>query len=199
MATVGVGVGTGEDRGGEHKHATDADGQDYANGRVHRVRVGAELDRLHGEPRIQTDTRAVSTTLGYALTLSITMLLITGLILAGGTYVEDQREQVIRSELQVIGEQVSSDLAAVDRLAQTSQTDRVVIARQIPDAIAGTTYTIEVVDAGTTNAHLELTTATPDVTVNVDLKLITTIAPGSVGGGDVEIVYDGTDLEVRDV
>lgn len=199
MATVGVGEGTSEDKGGEHRHATDADARDCANGRVHRVRVGAELDHPYGKSRPQTDTRAVSTTLGYALTLSITTLLITGLILAGGTYVEDQREQVIRSELQVIGEQVSSDLAAVDRLSQTSQTDRVVIARQVPDEIAGTTYTIEVVDAGTTNAHLELTTATPDVTVNVDLELTTTIAPGSVGGGDVEIVYDGTDLEVRDV
>lgn len=146
---------------------------------------------------LPTDARAVSTTLGYAMTLGIATLLIAGLVAAGGTYVENQREQVIRSELRVIGEQVSSDVSGVDRLARTEGTDSVVVSRQLPHDVAGTTYTIEVVDAGTANRHLELTTSDPDVTVKVDLEVETTLVGGSVGGGAVEITYDGTDVEVQ--
>lgn len=146
-----------------------------------------------------SETRAVSTALGYVLTLGISMLLITGLVAGAATYVEDQREQVIRSELTVIGEQLSSDLAAVDRLAQTWGTDREVVIRHLPADVAGTTYTVEVVNPGPpgSGSYLELTTSDPAVTVTVDLELDTTIGDGSVDGGAVEIVYDGTDLEVR--
>lgn len=154
----------------------------------------------HG-PSLDTADRAVSTTLGYVLTLGITMLLITGLVAAAGTYVETQREQVIRSELTVIGEQLSADLAAVDRLARTWGTDREVVTRQIPAEVAGTSYTVEVVNPGPpgSGSYLRLTSTDPELTVEVDLELNTAIAGGSVGGGDLEIVYDGTDLEVHDV
>lgn len=127
------------------------------------------------------------------------MLLISGLVAAAGTYVEDQREQVIRSELQVIGEQVSADLAAIDRLAQTWGTESVVVSRELPERVAGNTYVLEVIDAGTGDPHLELRTTNPDVTVKVDLGVKTEILPGSAGGGDVELLYNGAELEVEDV
>lgn len=152
-------------------------------------------------PSLDTADRAVSTTLGYVLTLGITMLLLTGLVAAAGTYVETQREQVIRSELTVIGEQLSADLAAIDRLARTWGTDREVVTRQLPAEVAGTSYTVEVVNPGPpgSGSYLRLTSTDPELTVEVDLELNTAIAGGSVGGGDLEIVYDGTDLEVHDV
>ncbi|MFC7028484.1 hypothetical protein ACFQH8_15745 [Halomicroarcula sp. GCM10025710] len=62
------------------------------------------------------DDRAVSTALGYVLTLSIASLLVTGLIIAGSGFVEDRREQVVREELTVIGQQIGADLARADRL-----------------------------------------------------------------------------------
>lgn len=156
---------------------------------------------MRSEKSLSTDTRAVSTTLGYVLTLGITMLLITGLVAAAGTYVETQREQVIRSELTVIGEQLSADLGAIDRLARTWGTDREVVTRQLPTDVAGTSYTVEVVNPGPpgSGSYLRLTSTDPELTVEVDLELNTAIAGGSVGGGDLEIVYDGTDLEVHDV
>lgn len=153
------------------------------------------------ETPLPSDDRAVSTTLGYVLTLGISMLLITGLVTAAGTYVENQREQVVRSELTVIGEQLSSDLGAVDRLARTWGTDREIVTRYLPNDVAGKTYTVEVVNPGPpgSGSYLELTTSDPEVTVTVkvDLELDTTIAGGSVDGGAVEIVYDGSELVIR--
>lgn len=156
---------------------------------------------MTSELPLPTDTRAVSTTLGYVLMLGISMLLITGLVTAAGTYVENQREQVVRSELTVIGEQLSADLAAVDRLARTWGTDREAVTRQLPSDVAGKTYTVEVVNPGPagSGSYLALTTSDPEVTVTVmvDLELDTTIAGGSVDGGAVEIVYDGSELVIR--
>lgn len=140
--------------------------------------------------------RAVSTALGYALTLSIATLLVTGLLFAGSGYVEDQRDKAIRSELRVVGEQVAADLAAVDQLAQASGTDRVVVQRSLPTRISGSSYTIEVVNGG--DPHLVLMSTDPQQTVEIDLVLETGLAGATVSGGEVRIVYTGGNLEVHD-
>lgn len=61
--------------------------------------------------------RGTSTTLSYVLTLSIATVLVGGLIVAGSTFVKDNREEVIRQELQVIGEHIASNIEQVDRYA----------------------------------------------------------------------------------
>ena len=64
-----------------------------------------------------TDDRAVSATLGYVLVIGITTILISGLFLAAGGFVENQHERAIRAELEVVGNRLAADIAAVDRLA----------------------------------------------------------------------------------
>jgi len=89
--------------------------------------------------------RAVSSTLNYVLSLSIATLLVTGLLLAGGTFVEDRQEQVIRSELRVIGQQVASDINRADRLLSAGNgATRVTIRQSFPEQITGTGYDIRV-------------------------------------------------------
>jgi hypothetical protein len=133
---------------------------------------------------IEQSDRGVSTTLGYALTLGISTLLITGLVIAGGTYIENQREQAIRTELNVLGQQVASDVQAADRLSVASDGSGIIsVRRSLPDRVAGSTYTLTVVDADSTDdsdpttasdvdPYLRLRSGDPEVTVTVDLAII---------------------------
>ena len=72
--------------------------------RPNRVGRPTEDRRERWRQRFAGDDRAVSTTLGYVLSLAIASILISGLMLATAGFVEGQREQVIRSELEVVGD-----------------------------------------------------------------------------------------------
>jgi len=138
------------------------------------------------------DVRAVSTTVGYALTLGITALLVTGLLIAGGGFLQEQRETSTRSELEVIGHQVASDIASADRLTGSGVTE-VSIRRSLPQRVTGSAYSIAVENSA--QSHLVLTSADPEVTVRVDMETVFVgnsdgVASGTVDGGDIVIEYD---------
>jgi hypothetical protein len=142
--------------------------------------------------------RAVSSTLNYVLSLAIAALLVTGLLIASGSFVEDRQEQVIRSELRVIGQQVASDIARADRLVTASDDPAnatVSVDQQFPDRITGTTYRLTLVEQE--DPELVLTTTSPDVEVTVDVQNRTSVSESSVDGGTVVVTYDGSDLEVH--
>lgn len=149
------------------------------------------------------DDRAVSTTVGYALSLGISALLISGLLIAGGGFLQDQRVSSTRSELTVIGHQVAADIASADRLVGTDATN-IRVQRNLPDRVTGSAYTVTVEtppDVG--NSHLVLTSAEPEVTIRIDIQVefAGDIEQTAVDGGEVEVVYDsGADeLVVRNV
>lgn len=138
--------------------------------------------------------------MGYTLTLGVSSLLIIGLLVATGGYVDDQRHQTIRDELQVLGQQLASDLSAADRLVQSGGTE-VTIHRQLPDETTGLSYRI-IVDPGPP-AAVRLSTSNPDVTVEVPVPIQTDIGPTggrTLDGGAIKIVYDSGNnwLEVTD-
>lgn len=142
------------------------------------------------------DRRGVSTALGYVLNLGIATLVVTGLLVAGGSYVEDEREQTIRTELSVIGQQLAGDVETVDRLGRTTNgsDNRTVLTREMPRAAVNVGYTVTVVDTGSDSA-LELSTTDPDVTVRIEMATETDVADATVQGGAVRVSYDskGTD------
>lgn len=148
------------------------------------------------------DDRAVSTVVGYILTLGITAILITGLLTAGGDFVSDQRHGTIRDELQVLGQQLASDLSAADRLARAGGTE-VSVTRSLSPEVTGVAYRVTVEDAvdGPNVVEITLRTDSPDVSVTVGVYLGTNVGT-SVGGtvthagGDVVIVLNGDHLEV---
>lgn len=150
-----------------------------------------------------TNDRGVSPVFAYVLTLGITTLLIAGLLIAASGYVEGQREAVGENELKVVGQQISADISATDRLARTEGASDASVQRDIPRTVVGSTYTVHVRTdgAGPTHPYLELTMTDPDVSVSVGIAL----APGSelvessVGGGSIVVVYDDAtgQLEVR--
>lgn len=135
------------------------------------------------------DDRGVSTTIGYALTLGVASLLITGLLIAGGGFLEDQRERTTTTELEVIGEQIAADLSSADRLSG-SGVDSVTITRNLPDRVTGSAYTVNVTNSP--QSHLVLKSAEPRLTVRVDFAVneVDKVVETDIDGGDIEVTYD---------
>lgn len=141
--------------------------------------------------------RAVSTALSYVLALGITTLLATGLILAGGEFVTDQRERAIQTELQIVGEQLASDIERLDRVvaASPSRIDEGQIRRDIPDRIAGQPYVVELTSGP--DPALELRTKNRDMSIIVPIHSSTAIGPSVTVGGSVVVRYDDGDDEIE--
>ena len=145
-----------------------------------------------GRPRARADDRGVSTTLNYVLGLAIALILITGLLLAGGTFVENQRDRSIETELQVLAEQVSSDVMMADRLVETtSENESVQVGRDLPARVAGSTYQVRI--EGGTDPQVVVRTTDPEIAVVVPLKASTPIESSSVSGGTISVNYTASD------
>lgn len=143
--------------------------------------------------RFGSDDRAVSTTIGYALSLGISALLISGLLIAGGGFLQDQRERSTRSELTVIGHQIAADIASADRLNGTSVSN-IRVRRNLPDRVTGSAYTVSVNTA--TQSHLVLRSAEPEVTVRIDVQtqfVSAGLEETSIDGGDIQVKFEEND------
>lgn len=153
---------------------------------------------MRNDHTISTGTdRAVSTTLSYVLTLSITALLASGLILAAGSTVESRQQSVVEEELEVVGQQFASKLLAADRLA-TNGGETVRVELTAPSQVAGSSYRVTVSDGTPSTIRLEAGNLDVDVTVTVPVD--TTVVDTAFRGGDARIVLtDGGELEVRSV
>lgn len=144
--------------------------------------------------------RAVSPVLGYVLTLSIATLLVGGLLIAASGFVDGHRERTAESELQVIGEQLSADVSAVDRLNRTDDSDAATVSRSAPTQIVGYQYVVEVRDDGDgpTSPYLHLSAGGGDATATVGPASRTAVDDGSrVGGGDVEVAIVDDEVVIR--
>jgi hypothetical protein len=137
--------------------------------------------------------RAVSTTLSYVLTLTITAMLASGLLIAAGSVVEDRQETVVRDELEVAGNQLASRLMAADRLVETGA-EVVTVQVPLPDSVAGSGYTVAVEPA---SDRIVLEATGVETSVSVSYATHTGVAAASLSGGDLEIALDGGQLEVR--
>jgi hypothetical protein len=145
---------------------------------------------------LRDDERGVSTALGYVLSLAIASLLISGLMIAAGGYVQSEREQVVRSELNVIGQTLIADLEGADRLA-SSIDGEVTVRSTLPRRVGSSAYTIEIRDDGYDGLignprEMVLSAASVDVSVRFRVVTNTTLdANGAtVDGGELVIEYD---------
>ncbi|WP_430505042.1 DUF7266 family protein [Haloparvum sp. PAK95] len=150
---------------------------------------------MRNDRTISTDgDRAVSTTLSYVLTLSITALLASGLILAAGSTVESRQQSVVDEELKVIGQQFASKMLAADRLA-TNGGETVRVELTAPSQVAGSSYRVTVSDGDPATLRLEARNVDVDVTVTVPVD--TPVVDTSFRGGNARIVLTDGELEVR--
>ena len=121
--------------------------------------------------------------LNYVLTLAITTLLISGLLFATGSVLENRRDAVTRSELRVVGEQVSSDLATADRMVQAGGTT-VAVRADVPGYVGGSRYTVSLNES---SRELVLRTTDPPVTVRVPVVNRTRLTTSEATGTTIQI------------
>lgn len=140
--------------------------------------------------------RSVSIVLGYILVLAISTVLISGLLLAGGNFVEDNRERVIESELNVIGHHIAGNMEQVDRMVDASHDgdpDTAYINQTFQRTVTGSSYNVEIVDDDP--KQVVLTATDPEVTVHVNATLKTDVdEEATATGGTISVYYD-TDAE----
>ncbi|MFB6219982.1 MAG: hypothetical protein ABEH90_00965 [Halolamina sp.] len=144
--------------------------------------------------RFRDDQRSVSTTLGYSLTLAITAILMAGLLIAGGTLVEDQRERIAEEELSVSAEQLASGLGDADRLAGTVTDGVLRVYVWLPEDVAGGSYTIELQNEPTAasqpaKATILAESQQVDATGELTIRTGVPVANRTVIGGPVTVSY----------
>jgi hypothetical protein len=158
--------------------------------------------RLRDDDRARTavgrqfrgDDRAVSTALGYVLSLAIASILVSGLMLAAGGFVEGEREQVIRSELEVVGQTLIADIEGADRLASAVDGE-VRVRSALPRRVGSSAYTVEISGpfaGANTRSTIVLSAASVDASVQLRLVTNTPVATGAVQGGELVVDYDPT-------
>ena len=154
--------------------------------------------------RLSGDTRGVSVTVGYILTLAVAALLLGVLVTGASGLLAGQSEIVVGDELNVVGNQLAANIDEADQLARIARDDtaaisgtdgRVVLDVRLPDRVSGSEYDVEI-DDGT----ITLEALNPEVTVEVaypdtEMELE---GPDRFRGGSIRLVYDGGDtLEVQ--
>lgn len=147
------------------------------------------------------NNRGVSAVLGYVLTLAIVTLLISGLFFAAGNFVENEHDRAVRSELEVVGNRVAADIAAVDRLALAAGPNgEAELLTDLPPLVAGKSYNIAISPVPGTNTvyFINLTAHDLDVEVEVRVKSNTPVVERTVSGGNIRVVFNGTHVEVKD-
>lgn len=146
------------------------------------------------------DDRGVSTAVGYVLALAITALLISGLLLAGGNFLDSERDRVARDQLGVLGERVAGGVESVDRLAGAGYGSPTAFVRlDLPSSAAGNQYRIAVDNTTTASMlaadrpyayDLVLTVPTENLEVRIPIRTHHRLHDDrTVLGGDVVIVY----------
>lgn len=144
------------------------------------------------------EERGVSTALGYSLTLGITAVLISGLLIAGGTLVSDQRDRIADEELSVTVEQLASGLNDADRLAQSTDGGVMQVQIWLPERIAGGAYTLELrneSDPSGQPARATLTATAQGANAQASLSLRTgvPVANRTVIGGPLTVSHRDAD------
>ncbi|WP_336021738.1 DUF7266 family protein [Halobellus salinisoli] len=159
-----------------------------------RSRRSRSEDRTRRD-RARSD-RAVSITVNYVIALSITAVLISGLLISGSGYVENERDRVVREELEVIAEQLAAGIDDADRLSRSTESPpELRVGVDLPDRVASESYRIEITElstAGTDPERYELTlrSAQSDVSVTLTVSTLLEVNETSVSGGWVAIELD---------
>jgi hypothetical protein len=157
-------------------------------------------DRSRPPDDFAGDRRGSSTTLTHVLTLGLTVVLISGLVFAGGALSESQREQAAQAGLKTVGERTVSELVRVDSFVADGNHTVVSLRTEHAETIAGHSYVVELSTDPTQCGSppcLRLRTANSGVEVTLALVVETPVAPSSVSGGNFRIVFDGSSLSLE--
>lgn len=146
------------------------------------------------------DDRALSSALGYMLTIVIAVALTTGLVLGAEAMIQQERETAVRSQLEIIGEKTAATVMTVDRFNDTStEPMNATVTREFPTRAAGSQYRVELVENSDTGRfEVTVESADFDITVRVPLRNESALRLDQpVNGGTISITYDPTQDHIR--
>lgn len=147
------------------------------------------------------DRRAVSSALTYSLVVVITVTMTAGLVIGTESLVEDQREDAVRDQLDVVGQQLAATMMTVDRFTATeSEPVAANVTRQFPNRVAGSQYRVNVtaLSPDTGRSAVVLESRDFDVTVTVPVRNATALQTASpVNGGRLRVAYDPEDDRIE--
>lgn len=147
--------------------------------------------------------RSISIVLNYVLVLAISSLLVTGLLVAGGSFVENNRERVIDSELTVIGNHIAGNIEQVDRLVTASQDNlgasgdepEAYINQTFQDEVTGSSYAVTLVDGNP--PQVVLRSFEPEVSVRVNVTVQTAVHDEAYAStSQISVYYDSGTQEL---
>jgi hypothetical protein len=148
-------------------HPGRADATDGDAGTDHGVPGEVGRSVRSARDRLSTDRRATTTTVNYLLAIGIVSLLVSGLLIAGGGVLDDQRQGAVRDQLDTVGNRMAGEIVAVDRLSRSGGDVTITVDR--PEQVGGSTYRAELVTGPgcSSPSCLELTATATDTTVTV--------------------------------
>lgn len=146
--------------------------------------------------------RGQSVAINYTLSLIIVTVLISALFMSMSDFMGDERERVTRSELEVLGNRITADIATTDRLARATDGDaRTEIRTDIPPDVAGVDYSVTITSAtagsGYYDVEVQLRAPAVDVNRNVSVRTSTEVSNSRLIGGSYRVVYGGSTIEVK--
>jgi len=149
--------------------------------------------------RLTHDDRAVSIAITHALTIAITTILVSGLLLASGPFLDAQEQRVSQDQLNEIGSSVATQISTVDRLADSGDDVETTVTVQYPTRIVDNyEYTVELREEGD-RTIVEVSSEGVDRASSFQLQTNTDIDNGSsTDGPDIEISLcdDNGDSEI---
>jgi hypothetical protein len=145
--------------------------------------------------------RSVSIVLNYVLVLAISSVLVTGLLVAGGSFVENNRERVIDSEMKVIGNHIAGNLEQVDRLVTASHDNlngtgdepEAYINQTFQEDVTGSAYAITLEDGKP--PQLVLRSFEPEITVRVNVSVQTDVRNDAYASTSTVSAYYDSDTQ----
>ena len=129
------------------------------------------------------DERAVSVTISHALSIAITTVLVSGLLIGAGPFVESNEQRVADTQLSEIGHSVASQVTTLDRLNATGDGVRTTVDLRYPRTIAGSYgYTVSLTDDSVVVESPRL-----DRSVAVGLETDTTLEASQANAPDLRV------------
>lgn len=151
------------------------------------------------------DDRAVSIAVTHVLTIGVTTVLVALLLTSSAGMLEMETDRSADQSLETIGERIAGEVSNVDTIAAETD-ENVSITAEHPRTVAGSGYTVELLDSEgcsdgplVTNETdcLYLTSSGSAVEEYVPVKLDESVENSSAASGLIEIRYDGDDLSIR--
>lgn len=136
--------------------------------------------------------RGVSFQVNYITTLSITTILVVGLVMTTGAFVDNQTERAAEHELEAIGNRIATQIDIADDLAARGGNVSMTITQ--PRHVVGEAYSVELAHGSAcdspvvgTDDCLLLEANDPGVVVKVPVTNVSVVAVEEVSGGQFRV------------